>query len=113
MNFALWAIVATSVGLGLRMALMHVGLIWANVLGCFIIGLAFALKDENLLKAESFQVIAFFLCGSLTTFSGLVLEALERESNFKSVQILLGHMVLGILFYVLGKKIIQVFVLKM
>lgn len=76
------------------------GTLAANVLGCFLFGLVFALADERyLLKEQTRIVLLVGFMGSFTTFSSLIFES---NQLLRDAQLLLagvnyiGQTILGL-----------------
>ena len=83
-----------------------------NVIGCFVIGLINSLSLNSKYKL----IFSIGLCGSLTTFSGLILEVFKLVSNGFYIKALLGTMLMTIMGFfavalgnLLAKKITNLF----
>ena len=76
----------------------------SNVIGSGLIGLLFGIEVSS--KLYVFFAVGF--CGSLTTFSGLMLSSANLVSLGKGIDflvIIIVHLLLGILSLVLGYKL--------
>jgi fluoride exporter len=77
-----------------------------NILGCFLIGIVFAMSEKgNLLTAEMRLFLAVGFCGGFTTFSTFAsdnLMLLKDNSIGLLLLNVLGSVVLGILAVYLG-----------
>jgi fluoride exporter len=82
------------------------GTFLVNILGCFIIGIVFAMSEKgNLLTAEMRLFLAVGFCGGFTTFSTFASDNLMLLKD-NSIGLLMlnvtGSVVLGILAVYLG-----------
>ena len=82
------------------------GTFLVNLLGCFIIGVVFAMSEKgNLLTAEMRLFLAVGFCGGFTTFSTFASDNLMllKDNSIGLLLInVLGSVVLGILAVYLG-----------
>jgi fluoride exporter len=78
-----------------------IGTFVINVLGCFIIGLAYALSEKgNLMTAEMRMFLTVGFCGGFTTFSSFAYDNLMMIKDHSMVFLLvnvMGSVLLGIL----------------
>ncbi|VTU06989.1 CrcB protein [Actinobacillus indolicus] len=84
------------------------GTLLANVLGCFLIGIALGL---NLQESSKLLLIMGFL-GSFTTFSAFsaeISEKLLQEKWLNAMGIFLLHNIVGIIATVVGVLLIKIF----
>lgn len=84
------------------------GTLMANVLGCFLIGIALGL---NLQESSKLLLITGFL-GSFTTFSAFsaeISEKLLQEKWLNAMGIFLLHNIVGIIATVVGVLLIKIF----
>lgn len=88
------------------------GTMTANVLGCFLFGLVFALADERfLLKEQTRIVLLVGFMGSFTTFSSLIFESsqLLRDSQWVLAGInYIGQTLLGLGALWLGSSLARI-----
>lgn len=82
------------------------GTLTANILGCFLFGLIFALAEERFaLREQSRTILLVGFMGSFTTFSSLIFESNQflRDAQWLLAGInYLGHTGLGLLALWLG-----------
>ena len=100
-------------GLGLFLrrgdGLFPCGTFAANVLGCFLIGLFYALSSRLSLSAEVRLLLTTGLCGGFTTFSTFSYESLQlfqQEHYLLFFTYILGSLLLGRLAAWLGLRLL-------
>lgn len=96
---------------------MHfpLGTLTVNLIGCFIIGVAFKIFYHEIIHTRFNPFIITGFLGALTTFSSYAyttLILLEKGKYFLAGSNLLANNVLGILFAFLGAKITDFIVKK-
>ncbi len=80
-------IVLSSLGAFIRLKLtnMQAGFPWmtlfVNLVGCFLIGFAFYMKESGSLKEGAWMLVAIAFLGALTTFSSFSLDMLKLISE--------------------------------
>ncbi|OQY42259.1 MAG: hypothetical protein B6227_02630 [Fusobacteriia bacterium 4572_74] len=91
------------------------GTLIVNLIGCFIIGIAFKIFHHEIIHTRFNPFIITGFLGALTTFSSYAYTTLILFENGKyvlAVSNLLANNVLGILFAFLGAKITNYIVKK-
>jgi len=87
----------------------QVGDVAANMLGCLLLGMVVGLAmGQPSISTRLMLWAGIGLCGSLTTFSGWMLElvqALDRGAAATSLQVLLTSLISGLLLLGLGQLI--------
>ncbi|TDM00351.1 MAG: fluoride efflux transporter CrcB [Flavobacteriaceae bacterium] len=87
------------------------GTFYANILGCFCLGIILNLFDKGQISENLRLLLAVGFCGGLTTFSTLIFEIgsiFQAESLLKASLALLLHLVFGLLAMYLGGKLAEV-----
>ncbi len=83
-----------------------IGTFVVNMLGCFIIGIVFALSEKgNLLSPEGRLLLAVGICGGFTTFSSFAYNNLNLLKDSSLIYLLLnvfGSVCMGIVAVYLG-----------
>lgn len=83
-----------------------------NVLGCFLIGLFYALTDRYIcLSADTKLFLTVGLCGGFTTFSTFINENFQLSRTDLPLMFLYigGSLVLGFIFLWLGQSVVKLF----
>lgn len=101
--------VLSLLAVGLRfVSIYFVGVFWgiiiANALACFVLGLLMHLRSIDLgMNPFIFVAIALAFCGALSTFSSYIeliyILMSETAYNRAALFIILNHLVCGLLFY--------------
>ncbi|HLK28829.1 MAG TPA: fluoride efflux transporter CrcB [Puia sp.] len=87
------------------------GTFLVNIIGCFLIGIFFALAEKNILTSETRLFLITGICGGFTTFSTFSYDniALLKQGNFLYFFLYaIGSVVLGILATYLGILLIKI-----
>ena len=88
------------------------GTLAVNIIGCFVIGIVFALSERTTMSAEWRLFLATGICGGFTTFSAFSSEtfSLLREGQiwYASAYVILS-LLLGILATFVGYSILRLF----
>lgn len=87
------------------LAVFPYGTLSVNIIGCFIIGLVYALSERTTLQPEWRLFLATGLCGGFTTFSAFSLETINllRDGEFfLSALYVLFSVAIGLLATFLG-----------
>ena len=89
------------------------GTLVVNLLGCFAIGIIFALSERHILSHDWKLFLATGICGGFTTFSAFSSETFSmlRSAQYGHVAIyIIASVLLGLLFTFLGYLIPRIFV---
>ena len=76
-----------------------IGTLFINILGCFIIGVVFAVNSRTAMTNEAFLFFTVGLCGGFTTFSAFTIETiglLRTGQVFNSFIYILSSVIAGI-----------------
>lgn len=82
----------------------------ANLISCFIAGIALTMIEKNLLPAASRTLLISGFCGGFSTFSALSIESLALWQNGNYVIFglyLIASIVAGILMVIAGGAVVQ------
>jgi CrcB protein len=86
-----------------------VGTLCVNLVGCFLIGVAFALgAQRNILSPSARLLVMTGFLGGLTTFSTYALESMNftlSRGTFVAVSNILANNILGLILVLLGMKL--------
>ena len=86
------------------------GTLGVNILGCFVIGLVFALSERTSMSSEWRLFLATGICGGFTTFSAFSYEtfALLRDGQvWHASAYVIASVVLGVLATFIGYALLK------
>jgi CrcB protein len=115
MIIAISFVLAAGFGAGLRFFITHplvapsiLGLLIANVIGSFMIGICFKLYQSGQMSSQIYLLVVVSLLGAFTSFSSFslqVVQLFQEKSVFYAFGLLLAHNVLSIGSCVIALKI--------
>ncbi len=82
----------------------------ANLAGCAVLGILFALKEQGISGTNLYLLLGFGFCGGFTTFSTLSLEVFQFLRNglfWNAIAYTLASSVLGVVVIYLSYKAVN------